>query len=76
MAAANIRLNSESMLAYSQATDDATLSAQATNDYEARDANFGRRSSAPAAPHHALEPFTPPNLACESQDVSTTSIPG
>src|SRR2546421_11304366 len=68
LTAAMIRLNNESMLAYSQATHDATLSAQATNDYKGRDANFGRRSAAPAAPHHALQPFTPPNQACESPD--------
>jgi hypothetical protein len=64
------------MLAYSQATDDASLLAQAANNYEARDANFGRRSSAPAAPHLALQDslatphFTPPSHAGESQDPS------
>jgi hypothetical protein len=82
--AANIRLNNESMLAYSQASDDAMLSAQAANNYEdARDANSGRRSSAPAAPQltlqdtQATQHFRSPNHACESQDpVSTTSRPG
>jgi hypothetical protein len=74
--AANIRLNNESMLAYSQATDDASLSAQAANNYDARDANFGRRSSEPAAPHLTLQDslatphFTPPSHAGESQDPS------
>ena len=83
--AANIRLNNESMLAYSQASDDATLSAQAANNnYEdARDANSGRRSSAPAALHLTLQDtlatqhLTSPNHACESQDpVLTISRPG
>jgi Ulp1 family protease len=77
--AANIRLNNESMLAYSQASDDATLSAQAANHYEeARDANSGRRSSAPAAPHLTLQDtlatqhFRSPNHAGESQDPVST----
>jgi hypothetical protein len=62
--------NIESMIAYSQATGDARLLAQAPNNYEG--ANPGRRSSAPAAPHLDLQDalatphFTPSNLAGES----------
>ena len=72
--AANIRLHDESVLAYSQATGNDARLAQAPINYD--EANPGRRSSAPAAPHLALQNslatqhFTPPNLAGESQDPS------
>ena len=62
------------MLAYTQATGNDARLAQAPNQYVATDP--GRRSSAPAAPHLALQEslathhFTPPNLAGESQDLS------
>lgn len=77
----NTHLSNESMLAYSQATGNARLAAQASNNYQgARNANFGRRLSAPAAPHPnlqnslATQHFRPSNLVGESQDPVLTQL--